>query len=671
MAASRAGFVQFPEEILTKVFSLLNMEDLLQAAAVCKAWQQVASSEALWESICRQRWRLWTKLSTSAAGGSQHWRQTCQRRVELDRSARRLVAEMAWPLQRHNCFREVVALGDQVVEELERLSSRQGDQEEGTRFFASKSLQRISQTNCIIAMKELLATPLPQLEDCLARGALLIAKLRYQDLDVEVVESRIGDWKDILLQRLRRDADVARFGGLSTSAGALAGLKQLNALLFGDVRAPPPGEDADSQGTLSSDPLVDVNVFRQCMNLRANVEDYYNPSNLYLNDVLDSRKGVEISLAIIHYTIGRRCNIPVHIVAIPMRFVTKVGEEGEADERFVDVFNSGRLLLRSECIDLIQEMGLDIETERLAPVPPSRIFYTICDNLYAIYQQGDGELDARRQPKERHWMQLPLLDLLLAITPEDCSHRFNRVKLLLEMSDFEAVLDDLQALLQLIGNGLNAQDGPITRALLQQYLENAQEKRELHAAWCSERRTPRPADVLYKVGNVVRHVRFQYPGVIFGWDKVFSLDEEWITAMRIDQLQYGRSQPFYHVLVDQNFWNQNFRNTSMYVAQENIVLAPDAGHILHRDLGMHFLGYRNGRYILNDYLSHIYPEDLLEELQLPVEGVEKEGQGADVGTVPIAASSPTAPSSAESLPDPLLSLPPETEEGSSKLRPSE
>lgn len=92
------------------------MEDLLQATAVCKAWQQVASSEALWELICHQRWRLWTKSSASAAGTSHHWRKMCQQRVELDRSARRLVREMAWPLERHNCYRKVVALGDLVVE---------------------------------------------------------------------------------------------------------------------------------------------------------------------------------------------------------------------------------------------------------------------------------------------------------------------------------------------------------------------------------------------------------------------------------------------------------------------------------------------------------------------------------------------------------------------------
>lgn len=42
------------------------------------------------------------------------------------------------------------------------------------------------------------------------------------------------------------------------------------------------------------------------------------------------------------------------MVALPMRFVTKVGDEGAPDERFVDVYHSGQLLRRRECIDLIQ-----------------------------------------------------------------------------------------------------------------------------------------------------------------------------------------------------------------------------------------------------------------------------------------------------------------------------
>ncbi|KAG6547197.1 hypothetical protein Mapa_011449 [Marchantia paleacea] len=612
MAGNRTIFAQFPEEILGKVFSQLSMEDLVHATAVCKAWQQVASSETLWELICRRRWRLWMRPSTDASAGTSqlkgcYWRSMCQHRVELDTLARSLVADMAWPLKRHCCLRQLVSLGDYVVEELEKLSSQQGNLQEGIRYFASVALERINQSNCVKAMQELLKTPLSKLEDCLARGALIIAKLRYQDLDIEAIESKLDDWKEILLQRLRKDPEFTRQGGLETSGGTLAGLKQLNILIFGKVRCPTQGEETLVHGHHVDDVLQDSQE-RQNLNLRASREDYYNPSYYYLNEVLDSRKGVETSVAIIHSAIGRRCQIPVQMVAIPMHYVTKVGEEESADERFVNVSDSGRLLQRSECIDLIQSMGLEYEPKMLAPVPPSSVFIAICDNLIAIYSQGDGDQDARRQPKERQRMLLPLLDLLLAIKPDDCSNRFNRVKVLLEMSDFEAAIKDLEELLKLTDKvGMNAEDG-ISRALLQQYLQNAKEKREFHAAWSSARRTPRPHDVLYKIGTIVTHVRLQYPGVIFGWDKEFSLDEEWITVMKVDQLQYGRSQPFYRVLVD-----QNFRSTSTYVAQENIMLALGSGPLVHEELGMHFIGYRDGMYIPNEHLCYLYPEDVVEQ----------------------------------------------------------
>lgn len=172
----------------------------------------------------------------------------------------------------------------------------------------------------------------------------------------------------------------------------MAGLKQLNVLIFGKVRCPTQGEETVLHGHHVDDVLQDSQE-RQNLNLRASREDYYNPSYYYLNEVLDSRKGVETryvplasfspstllsqpcfesvrgslrrifsadivllfsSVAIIHSAIGRRCQIPVQMVAIPMHYVTKVGEEESADERFVNVSDSGRLLQRSECIDLIQ-----------------------------------------------------------------------------------------------------------------------------------------------------------------------------------------------------------------------------------------------------------------------------------------------------------------------------
>lgn len=57
--------------------------------------------------------------------------------------------------------------------------------------------------------------------------------------------------------------------------------------------------------------------------------------------------------------------------------------------------------------------------------------------------------------------------------------------------------------------------------------------RLLLQAWCSKRRMPRTTNLLYKIGNVVRHTRLQYPGVVFGWDPQFMLNEDYVVSMRV------------------------------------------------------------------------------------------------------------------------------------------
>lgn len=60
------------------------------------------------------------------------------------------------------------------------------------------------------------------------------------------------------------------------------------------------------------------------------------------------------SLAILHSAVGRRCGIPIQVASIPMSFMTKVGDDGHEAERFVNLFEGGRLLQRHDCIDVIQ-----------------------------------------------------------------------------------------------------------------------------------------------------------------------------------------------------------------------------------------------------------------------------------------------------------------------------
>eukprot|EP00898_Chlorokybus_atmophyticus_P000875 jgi/Chlat1/1789/Chrsp134S02097 len=71
----------------------------------------------------------------------------------------------------------------------------------------------------------------------------------------------------------------------------------------------------------------------------------------------------------------------------------------------------------------------------------------------------------------------------------------------------------------------------------------------------------------FRVGDVVRHKRYGYKGVIYGHDNTCTASETWVNMMHVDALPHGRDQPFYHVLVD---LHDRPAVVNTYVAQENL-----------------------------------------------------------------------------------------------------
>lgn len=133
----------------------------------------------------------------------------------------------------------------------------------------------------------------------------------------------------------------------------------------------------------------------------------------------------------------------------------------------------------------------------------------------------------------------------------------------------------------------------------------------------------RSEGISFHVGDIISHVRYDYRGVIHGWDPTCTASEEWIASMGVDSLPAGRHQPFYNVLVDCR--DRQFQST--YVAQENIRLRmhedpPPSGTgrdwaCQHPDLGKHFQGFSatlsDGtpypHYVPNEYLRSKYRHD--------------------------------------------------------------
>lgn len=94
----------------------------------------------------------------------------------------------------------------------------------------------------------------------------------------------------------------------------------------------------------------------------------------------------------------------------------------------------------------------------------------------------------------------------------------------------------------------------------------------------------------FQVGQLVRHRRYGYRGVIVAFDLVCTADEAWYQS---NQTRPDRDQPWYHVLV-----HASHRTT--YAAEENLRADPNPQAIDHQLLSEFFIGFFDGRYVRNE-----------------------------------------------------------------------
>ena len=119
---------------------------------------------------------------------------------------------------------------------------------------------------------------------------------------------------------------------------------------------------------------------------RGNQEDYYDPRNSFLNDVLDRKTGIPITLSVLYMEVGRRIGLKIEGVGMPGHFIVKCKHNGT--EIFVDAFGQGEILLEEGCgRKLTQLHGKDFQFNRscLDAVNHNQILTRMLHNLKAIY----------------------------------------------------------------------------------------------------------------------------------------------------------------------------------------------------------------------------------------------------------------------------------------------
>jgi regulator of sirC expression with transglutaminase-like and TPR domain len=129
------------------------------------------------------------------------------------------------------------------------------------------------------------------------------------------------------------------------------------------------------------------------LGLRGNHDDYDDPRNSFLDEVLKRRLGLPISLAVLLIEIGRRCGIPLEGVGMPGHFLVR---DRRDPEHLIDPFEGGRRLDFRACQDLLRAtVGGDalLEPDMLQGVGSTAIVARMLTNLDRSYQRR-GDLGA-------------------------------------------------------------------------------------------------------------------------------------------------------------------------------------------------------------------------------------------------------------------------------------
>jgi regulator of sirC expression with transglutaminase-like and TPR domain len=127
--------------------------------------------------------------------------------------------------------------------------------------------------------------------------------------------------------------------------------------------------------------------------------DYYDPSNSRIDEVLDRRLGIPITLAVVVIEVGRRNDVPIEGVGFPGHFLLR---DGTNANQFFDPFDPARSLDRSDCEDLFEQLHgpkATFDASYLACCDPSAIITRVLNNLrYAHRRRSDArsELEVLR-----------------------------------------------------------------------------------------------------------------------------------------------------------------------------------------------------------------------------------------------------------------------------------
>ncbi len=232
----------------------------------------------------------------------------------------------------------------------------------------------------------------------LARAALVVAQGERPELDIEGYEAQLRAWGQSLEARVHPAAEP------------LAQVEAANELLFGEL------------------------------GFSGNEEDYSDPRNLLLDQVMERRTGIPITLAIIYVEVCRAAGLDMRGVGMPGHVIVRNVARPDEETLFVDVFRGGALLTVADCERIVRSIygsATPFREHFLDPATPRQLLQRLLYNLKATALRGGDEAQAERA-----------IELLLVLAPWDLDETRDRGRLRERLGRYPEALADLETYLE-------------------------------------------------------------------------------------------------------------------------------------------------------------------------------------------------------------------------------
>jgi regulator of sirC expression with transglutaminase-like and TPR domain len=233
-------------------------------------------------------------------------------------------------------------------------------------------------------------SPEPMLD--LARAALLVAAESDPQVDVDATLSQFDRWAEELRARIQPDWNN------------LQKLARLRTFVFDDL------------------------------GFRGDRNDYFSPSNSLLHEVLERRRGIPLTLAIVMMELGWRVGIPFEGVGFPGHFLVRLA--GEPGDLLLDPYTRGMSVHEDDCRRMLMESTggrVEFDARLLASVGKRQMLTRLLHNLKGAYLRAGDDANA-----------LAAVERILILEPQDLDQVRDRGLLLFRMRQYNRALDSLQ-----------------------------------------------------------------------------------------------------------------------------------------------------------------------------------------------------------------------------------